>query len=177
VARDDSPYHGRWVEGVNCDFDYDQVKSVIETGYKSRNVVLDGGVVENCSVQQPGGGSADIARKIDRWGEKAIVPEAGEDLQLGTDPDNGRGPKLREEMQKHLDTSGAGGRLVAESQHDHKGKGLLASWPGSDILWVSCTGFSALGAGSVAVKGISPEKQGLIKASIEKFSDKPVKFE
>lgn len=262
------PYNGGWVEGVNCDFDYDKVKAVIDAGYKSENVVLNGGVVENFSVQQLGAGSAEIAKKIDWWGEKAIVPESGEDLQLCTDPDNCPGPKLRDEMQKYLDTNGAQGRLVEESEYDHKCKGLLAKWAGYEILWVSCTGFtgdmsalqgavpssddkmadladshwtpkdadldkvvetnqanvkamddkssvnievggvlvlvgggheadpesyvkrqgdhekgtltvkrSPFGAGNVVIKGISPSKQQLIKMSIEKFSDKTVKFE
>lgn len=135
-------YNGGWVEGVNCDFDYDKVKELIETGYKSQNVVLNGGVVENFSLQPLGAGSATVAKNIDWWGEKAVVPESGEELYLCTDPDNCPRPELREQMQKFLDSGGAEGRLVEESEYDHHCKGLLATYAGYDILWISCTGFT-----------------------------------
>jgi hypothetical protein len=262
------PIGAGWVEGVNCDFDFDKVKAVLDQGFKSQNVVLNGGVVENFSVQPLGAGSSAIAKKVDWWGETAEVPESGEDLKLCTDPDNCPGPKLRDEMQKYLDTNGAEGRLVAEEEYDHKCKGLLNKWAGYEIHWISCTGFtgdmsalqgavpsqdsamgqvamsswtpndadldkvvqknetnvkamddkssvdlevggvlvlvgsgheddpvayvkrqgdhekgtltvkrSPFGAGTVVVKGISPKKRELITMSIEKFSDKSVKFE
>lgn len=261
-------YDGGWVEGVNCDFDYDKIKDIIESGYRSQNVVLDGGVVENFSLSPLGAGSAEIARRIDWWGEEAVVPEAGDDLRLCTDPDNCPRPELRALMQKYLDTDGQEGRLVEEDEYEHKCKGLLATYAGYDIHWVSCTGFtgdmsslqdaipgqdntlyeaagiawspddtaldlavstnqsnvkdlddkasvdievggvlvlvgaghaeealqyvrrqgdyesgtltvkrSLFGAGSMVIEGISAGKQSLVQMSVEKFSDKSVKFE
>ncbi|MDE3205256.1 MAG: hypothetical protein KGQ66_13700 [Acidobacteriota bacterium] len=135
-------YNGEWVEGVNAAFDYDKIKDIIESGYRSQNVVLAGGVVENFSLDPLGAGSAEVARRIDWWGEQAVVPTAGEDLRLCTDPDNCPRPELRVLMQKYLDTGGQEGRLVEEDEFEHKCKGLLATYAGYDIHWVSCTGFT-----------------------------------
>ena len=157
------PIGSGWVEGVNCDFEYEKIKDIIDNGYKSQNVVLNGGVVENFLLQPLGAGSAATAKKIDWWGEKAVVPESGEELRLCTDPDNCPRPELRDLMQKFLDSDGKEGRFVEEDEYEHHCKGLLATYAGYDIHWVSCTGFTG---DKSALGGAVPDQDGKMAEAI-----------
>jgi hypothetical protein len=134
-----APMGSGWVEGVNCKFDYEKVRNVLDN-FKSDKTVIGGGVVYNFHLQPASAESRAIAENLD-WGGELVTPPSGEmKLCTGTAATCPT-PALRKQMDDHVNGV-EGAEDVPDERWSHSCDGLLAEYEGSEIFWVSCTGFS-----------------------------------